>query len=222
MPERPSLARFLDHTLLGPRVTRAEIERLCAEALEHGFASVCVHGVHVPRCARALSGSAVAVGTVVGFPLGASATAVKLFEARQALEDGATELDAVLPLGALAEGDEAGDRAVREELAGLCALVHRAGGKLKAILETALLSEEEKVRACRLACEAGVDFVKTSTGFQGAGASVADVRLLRRTAPAGVEIKASGGIRTPQAAWALIEAGATRLGTSWALTLVGA
>jgi len=211
------LARFIEHTLLRPDAGAAEIDRLCAEALEHRFAAVCVHGAWVRRCAERLSGSDVAVCAVVGFPLGAMRGDVKAFEAARALEDGAREIDMVLNLGALKSGDTA---RVEGEIAELARLCHERGARLKVILETALLSDGEKVVACELARLAGADFVKTSTGFGGGGASVADVALLRRSVGPTMGIKASGGVRDAEFARALLAAGATRLGTSASVALV--
>ncbi len=215
--EPAALARVIDHTLLAPDATPEAIERLCAEAARHGFAAVCVNGVHVARCAAALAGTGVAVCSVVGFPLGANAPRVKVFEARAALEDGARELDMVLDLGALQARDDA---AVERDVAGVVAEARAAGALVKAILETGALDDDRKVRACRLAVAAGADFVKTSTGFGARGASVEDVALLRRTVGPSIGIKAAGGVRTAAFARALLAAGATRIGSSASLALV--
>lgn len=217
VPDRRSLARLLDHTLLKPDATGAEIERLCGEARRLGFATVCVHPSWVELCVRLLEGSGVGVCAVVGFPLGATTSAVKAAEAREAAANGARELDMVLHLGALKSGDDA---AVLEDIRAVRAAV--PGRTLKVILETGLLSREEKVRACLLAREAGADFVKTSTGFGPGGATVEDVRLLRETVGPRMGVKASGGIRDAAAAAAMIAAGATRLGTSASVAIVGA
>lgn len=205
------MARSIDHTLLKPDATLAEVDTLCAEALEHGFASVCVNGVHVRRCAEILSGSSVAVCTVVGFPLGSMAPEVKAYEARRAVEDGATEVDMVQNVGALKSGD---DEFVRRDVAAVAETVHRFGATLKVILETCLLTDEEKVRASRLAKLAGADYVKTSTGFSKGGATVEDVALMRRAVGPELGVKASGGVRTAEDARAMIAAGATRIGAS--------
>ncbi len=212
------LAGFLDHTLLRSDATAGEIDRLCDEAREHRFAAVCVNGVHVPRCVARLRGSGVAVASTVGFPLGATAPAVKALEARRALADGSAELDVVIQIGALKAGDEA---LVLDDLVGVCAAAREHGALVKAILETALLGQDEKIRACELAREAGAGFVKTSTGFAG-GATVADVALLRRCVGEALGVKAAGGIRTAADARRMIAAGATRIGTSAALAIVGA
>lgn len=215
---RSEIARMIDHTLLAAGATRDEIGRLCAEAVEHGFGAVCVNGVWVAEAARALEGSGVRVGAVAGFPLGASATAVKRFEAERAIEDGAVEVDMVLDLGALASGD---DVRARNDVRAVAETVHARGGLLKVIIETGLLDEDQKVRACLVSVEAGADFVKTSTGFGPGGATVADVELMRRTVGPRVGIKASGGIRSFEDAVALVAAGATRLGTSRGVAIVG-
>jgi deoxyribose-phosphate aldolase len=216
VPRAGVLASYIDHTLLRPDATLAQVDRLCEEALAHGFAAVCVNGTHVKRCARALERSAVAVCAVAGFPLGACTTAVKRIETARALEDGADEVDVVLALGALLGGDES---AVERELAALARDCHAAGARLKAILECGLLDERAKVRAAQIGRDAGCDFLKTSTGFAAGGATVADVELLRRTVGRSVSIKAAGGIRGGQFARALIAAGADRIGASRSIEL---
>ena len=217
--ESRALAPLLDSTLLHPSATEDAIEALCSEARRLGFAAVCVNGCYVATCARLLAGSGVGVAAVVGFPLGAMARDAKVAEARIALADGASELDVVINLGALCSGR---DRRVTEDLRGVVREAHGSGALLKVILECSLLDDETKRRACRLACDAGVDFVKTSTGFGGGGATVADVRLLAR-AVAGcgreVRVKAAGGIRTAEEARAMVGAGASRIGTSSAATI---
>jgi deoxyribose-phosphate aldolase len=217
MPLAINLAATLDHTLLRPDCTEAQIMQLCQEAREHGFASACVPPYYVPVAARELSGSGVAVCTVIGFPLGYNSPRVKFREAEIALGEGATELDLVLNVSALKSGQLDAVKAEVEDLADLCD-VHDA--LLKVIIETALLTEAEMETAARLCAEAGANFVKTSTGFASRGASVADVELLRRMLPAGVRIKASGGIRTREQALGLLAAGADRLGTSNSLVII--
>jgi deoxyribose-phosphate aldolase len=212
-----SLAGYIDHTLLKPDATAAEIDTICDEALRHRFASVCVNGVWVRRCAEILAGSGVIVCSVIGFPLGASAPEVKVYEARRAVEDGACEIDMVVNVGALKSGD---DEFVRRDIAGVAEVCHRLGAKLKVILETALLTDPEKVRGCELARAAGADFVKTSTGFSKGGATAADVALMRRTVGPVLGVKASGGVRTAEDARAMIEAGATRIGASASVAIV--
>lgn len=213
------LAPFIDHTLLAPGATPADVERLCAEARAHGFASVCVNGVHVARCAAELAGSPAAVGSVVGFPLGACEPRAKVHAARLALEQGARELDMVLQIGALRARDEA---LVEHDVAGVVAAARAAGALVKVILETGLLTPDEIVLGCRLAESAGADFVKTSTGFGPRGASLEDVRLMRASVGPRVRVKASGGIRTLAFARELLAAGAARLGTSASVALVRA
>jgi deoxyribose-phosphate aldolase len=211
-----SLARSIDHTLLAADATAADVERLSAEALEHGFAAVCVNGLHVARVARALAGSHVAPCSVVAFPLGAMDPRAKRFEAECALDAGAREIDAVIALGALLAGDDA---LVARDLAGLAEACHGRRALLKVILECARLDDAAKRRAARLALEAGADFLKTSTGTAG-GASEADVRLLVELAAGRARVKASGGIRDATAARAMLAAGASRLGTSAGLVIV--
>ena len=202
------LAASIDHTLLKADATRAEIQRLCDEALELGFAAVCVNPIWVAPCAGRLSGSAVRVCAAVGFPLGANRTETKVDEARRAVEQGATEMDVVIQLGLLKSGE---DEAVEEDLR---AVVEAAGqARVKAILETSLLAHDEIVRAA-------AHFVESSTGFGSRGATVADVVLLRRTVSPALGVKASGGIRARRDALALLAAGATRLGTSAGVAMV--
>lgn len=205
-----SVIPLIDHTLLKPDATAGQIETLCRQALEYGFASVCVNPCHVARCARLLAGSPVAVCTVIGFPLGASASAVKAFETARAIEDGALEVDMVINIGALKDGDFA---AVSADIAAVCAAA-RGKALVKVILECCLLSDAEIVAATLLAKEAGADFVKTSTGFSSVGADARHVALMARTAGQGVGVKASGGIRSLTDAQKMIKAGATRLGCS--------
>ena len=214
-----TLAAYIDHTLLKPDASATEIDKLCDEAMRHRFATVCVNGTWVRRCSEILSGSGVAVCSVVGFPLGACAPEVKVYEARRAIEDGACEIDMVLNVGAMKSGGEA---FVRRDIAGVVEVCHRLGAKLKVILETSLLTEREKVRACELARAAGADFVKTSTGFSKGGATVEDVALMRRTVGPTLGVKASGGVRTAEDARAMIEAGATRIGASASVAIVRA
>jgi deoxyribose-phosphate aldolase len=206
-----ALARMIDHTLLRPDATPEAVETLCAEARQHGFASVCVAPLHVRDTARLLHGSGVRVCTVIGFPLGAAATATKGFEASRALLDGAGELDMVLQVGLLKAGRTA---EVLEDIRTVTGVARTAGAVTKVILETALLTDEEKVVACLLAREAGADFVKTSSGFAPSGATTADVALLRHAVGTAMGVKASGGIRTREAALTMIVHGASRLGTS--------
>ncbi len=212
-----TLGATIDHTLLKADATAAAVDKLCSEALQHQFASVCVNGTWVKRCAEILAGSGVLTCTVVGFPLGASAPEVKAYEARRAIEDGACEVDMVLNVGALKSGD---DDFVLRDIAGLAEVCHKLGARLKVILETCLLSDEEKVRACRLAKEAGADFVKTSTGFSTGGATLEDIALMRQTVGPAMGVKASGGVRDTDGAKAMLAAGATRIGASASIAIV--
>jgi len=205
------ITQLIDHTLLKPEATPAQIDQLCAEAKRFGFAAVCINPVYVPRAVRALADSAVRVATVTGFPLGASGLRSKLAETRIVIEEGATEVDTVIAIGLL-KGGEYG--AVYEELAAMVEVCHPNRVVLKVILETALLTREEKILACLLAKAAGADFVKTSTGFSTGGATPEDVELMRRVVGPGMGVKAAGGIRTLADAQAMVRAGANRLGTS--------
>ncbi len=212
-----ALAPLIDHTLLKADATAAQIETLCGEARHYGFASVCVNPVWVALAARLLAGSPVRTCTVVGFPLGATSTVAKACEAEVALRDGAQEVDMVLAIGPAKSGDWP---KVAEDLRSLRAAVPQPA-VLKVILETCLLTDSEKARACVLAREAGLDFVKTSTGFSTGGATEADVALMRQAVGTGLGVKASGGIRTYEAALAMVFAGATRLGLSASVAVAG-
>lgn len=206
-----TVARLIDHTLLKPEATRDDIARLCSQALEYSFASVCVNPFWVRFAAEALAGSSVRVCTTIGFPLGADTTKTKLAGAEFALADGAQELDMVQNIGALRSGQL---ELVRNEIAALAELAHSRSAILKVILETCLLDETLKVTACRLAAEAQADFVKTSTGFSSGGATIEDVKLMRATVGELMGVKASGGVRTLEALRQMIAAGASRIGTS--------
>lgn len=205
------IAGLVDHTLLKPEATPEQVDRLCEEALEYRFAAVCVHSGYVARVAARLSGSDVAPCSVVGFPFGTNLTAVKVYEARQAIAVGAREVDMVLAIGLLKAGEYA---LVAEDLVDVTRAAHAQGVLVKLILETALLSDEEKVAACLLAAGTGMDFVKTSTGFAGGGATAADVALMRQVVGDRLGVKAAGGVRTLDDARTMLAAGATRLGTS--------
>lgn len=211
------LASVIDHTLLKPDAVPEQIAALCAQAREHRFAAVCVNPRYVPQCVAALQGSGVAVCTVAGFPLGATTASAKAYEAREAVRAGAVEVDMVLAIGALKAGD---DRAVAREIARVARVCHRGGARCKVIIEAALLNDEEKVRACRIAAAAGADFVKTSTGFGPGGATVYDVCLMRHTVGEGTGVKAAGGIRTLADALKMLVAGANRLGASAGVAIV--
>jgi deoxyribose-phosphate aldolase len=212
-----SIASLIDHTLLKPEATESDIVELCHQAHDYGFKTVCVNPYWVNVARRKLADSSVLVCTVIGFPLGANLSEVKLSEARLALEQGAAELDMVQNAGALRSGDSA---FVQAEIAALARVAHAGGAILKVILETSVLSDEEKVAACRLAVEAGADFVKTSTGFSAAGATESDVRLMRAAVGPSIGVKASGGVRTFDALRRMVEAGATRIGTSSGVQII--
>mgnify|MGYP001544244820 CR=1 FL=1 len=211
------LAKYIDHTMLKPDVTKDEIDLLCDEALEYGFASVCINPFWVKRSAERLRGSDVKVCTVIGFPLGATTTQNKAMEARRALRDGAREVDMVINVGALKSGM---NDAVRKDIEQVVDAAHETGAICKVILETALLTDEEKVIASALAKQAKADYVKTSTGFGGGGATVYDVALMRETVGPDMGVKASGGVRTLEDAEDMIAAGATRIGASAGVQIV--
>ncbi|MBI2682921.1 MAG: deoxyribose-phosphate aldolase [Acidobacteriales bacterium] len=211
------LASCIDHTLLEPDVTGAQIERHCAEALEHGFACVFVNPCWAALSAHLLHGSSVRVGVPIAFPLGASTTSTKRIEAEEALRLGATEIDMVLNIGALRSGDR---NLVEQDIRGVSEVVHSGGGLLKVILETALLTLDEKLVACQLAMAAGADYVKTSTGFGPGGATADDVALMRGVVGDKLGVKASGGIRTAADALAMLQAGASRIGTSAGVSIL--
>lgn len=213
------IAGYIDHTLLKPEATPAEIEKLCREAREYHFAAVCVNPPFVKQCAELLRGSGVHVATVVGFPLGAHTTATKVFETEQACVDGATEIDMVINIGALKAGR---DELVREDILGVVESAHRAGALVKVIIEAALLTDEEKIRASRLSQAAGADFVKTSTGFGPGGATAHDVALMRQTVGPAIGVKAAGGVKDYKQAQEMIQAGATRIGASAGVKIVQA
>lgn len=209
------LARYIDHTVLKADASAKDIEKLCAEAREHGFASVCVNGSRVIQAVHLLEETPVKVASVVGFPLGATDPDTKRFETEAAIDSGAQEIDLVLNIGRLKEGDDA--FVLRE----LRDVVEAADERpVKVIIEACLLTQEEKVRACHLILESGAHFVKTSTGFSTGGATLEDVKLLRETVGPKLGVKAAGGIRDTATALAMIEAGATRLGTSGGVAIV--
>jgi deoxyribose-phosphate aldolase len=211
------LARYIDHTLLKPDASAADIDRLCAEAAEHRFAAVCINPTWVRRAAENLRGTDVTVASVIGFPFGAATSEVKAVEARRAIRDGAREIDMVINIGALKSGmfDE-----VREDIARVSDACREAGAANKVIIETALLTDEEKVIACQLARQAKADMVKTSTGYAAGGATVFDVALMREVVGPKMGVKASGGIRTAEDVQEMIAAGATRIGASAGVKIV--
>ena len=230
MPGRPSslrkppaardwraVARLIDHTLLRPDATASQVLQLCAEARHFQLAAVCVNPVYVALAAAELRRSAVRVAAVVGFPLGASLSVSKRFEAKQALRLGATELDMVLNIGALKAGEH---KLVTDDIRAVTRPAHAAGARVKVILETALLTDQEKMLACELALAAEADYVKTCTGFGGGGATVADVALMRRVVGNRAGVKASGGIRSAADALAMIAAGASRIGASASVAIL--
>ncbi len=204
-------ASLIDHTLLKPEASENDIRKLCSEAAEFGFASVCVNPVWVKKASEFLQGSGVPVCTVIGFPLGATLSDVKAYEARRAIFNGASEVDMVINVGALKSGD---DCAVEDDIKAVTEAAHENGVLCKVIIETALLTDEEKVRACLASKNAGADFVKTSTGFAKGGATVEDVNLMRRTVGKDLGVKASGGVKGIDDARKMFEAGATRIGAS--------
>lgn len=206
-----NLNRYIDHTLLKADATASQVEKLCQEAKEHEFFSVCINSYYVKKAVSLLRGSNTAVCTVVGFPLGASTMETKRFEAMKAIAEGAREIDMVLNVSAVKSGEW---QYALDDMSSLAQVCHQQGGLLKVILETCLLTEEEKKKACELAVKAGVDFVKTSTGFSTGGATIEDVKLMRSIVGDKLGVKASGGVRDAQTARAMIEAGASRLGTS--------
>ncbi|MEM7798288.1 MAG: deoxyribose-phosphate aldolase [Chloroflexota bacterium] len=211
------LAALIDHTQLKPQTRQNQIEQLCREAAEHRFASVCVNSVYTGLCAALLKEGGVPVCTVVGFPLGASVTSIKVAEAEAAIAAGAAEIDMVLHVGALL--DQQYD-AVYEDIKSVADAVHAGGGILKVILETALLEDGDKVAACVISAKANADFVKTSTGFGGGGATVHDVALMRAVVGDALGVKASGGVRTYEDACRIVAAGASRIGASAGVSIV--
>lgn len=210
------MQQYIDHTLLKPDATEEQIKRVCDEAKKYAFASVCVNPCAVPFVSRELKGSGVKTCTVIGFPLGAGTKEVKAFEAKNAIENGAQEIDMVINIGALKDKKH---EMVYEDIK---AVVDGAEGKalVKVIIETCLLADEEKVKACELSVKAGADFVKTSTGFSTGGATVQDIQLMRKTVGPDIGVKASGGVRTRADAEAMVAAGATRIGASASVAIV--
>jgi deoxyribose-phosphate aldolase len=206
-----AIAKRIDHSLLGPTLSSTELEEGCRLAVRYAVASVCIKPQAVALAARILKDSGVAVGTTIGFPHGGHATAVKVFEGRQAMSDGATELDMVINIGALRSGR---DTYIKDEIAAIVAKAHAAGAIVKVILENAYLDDEQKVRGCKLAEAAGADFVKTSTGFAPTGATHEDLALMRRTVSSRVQVKAAGGVRTLEGLLEVMKLGVTRIGAT--------
>lgn len=217
IPQNLDIAKMIDHTLLKPDATQQEIAQLCFEARKYGFASVCVNPTWVSLCAQLLKGSAVKVCTVIGFPLGATSSETKAFETETAIRQGATEIDMVINIGALKARDV---ETLARDIRGVVNTAHAHGILVKVIIETSLLTDEEKTIASLTAKEAGADFVKTSTGFAGGGATVHDVELMRRAVGPEMGVKASGGVRTYEDAASMIKAGATRIGASAGVKII--
>jgi deoxyribose-phosphate aldolase len=217
IPPNLDIAKMIDHTLLKPEATQQEIAQLCYEARKYNFASVCVNPTWVSLCAELLKGSPVKVCTVIGFPLGATSSETKAFETETAIKQGATEIDMVINIGALKARDL---ETVARDIRGVVKAAHAHGIIVKVIIETVLLSDEEKTIACLISKEAGADFVKTSTGFAGGGATVNDVALMRKTVGPQMGVKASGGVRTYEDAESMIKAGATRIGASAGVKII--
>ncbi len=205
------IAKYIDHTLLKQEASVAQIAHLCEEAAKYKFASVCVNPANVAQCAKLLKGSGVKVCSVVGFPLGATLSTVKAFETEKVIADGAQEVDMVLNVGALKSGDY---NLVKEDVTAVVQAAHAKKVLVKVIIETCLLTDDEKIKACLICKEAGADFVKTSTGFNSGGATLPDVALMRKTVGPEMGVKAAGGVRTRDDVLAMIDAGATRIGTS--------
>jgi deoxyribose-phosphate aldolase len=216
-PTDGSLSHLIDHTLLKPDATQDEIAQLCYEARKHSFASVCVNPSYVKLCSELLKGSEALICTVVGFPLGATSTETKTFEASKSIRDGATEVDMVINVGALRSRDW---ELVEHDIASVASACHAGSAILKVIIEAALLNDEEKVAACQLAKVAGADFVKTSTGFGPGGATAEDVALMRQVVGHELGVKAAGGIRTYEDAAKMIAAGASRIGASASVKII--
>ncbi|OYT32982.1 deoxyribose-phosphate aldolase [Archaeoglobales archaeon ex4484_92] len=212
-----NIAKYIDHTNLKAYASKEDIIKLCDEARRYNFYAVCVNPYRVKLAKEQLQGTNIKVATVIGFPLGATPTEVKVFEAKKALEDGADEVDMVLNIGAL---KDKAYKYVRNDIAEVVRIAHEKGAIVKVIIETCYLSEEEKEIACKLAVEAGADFVKTSTGFGSGGATIEDVKLMRKVVGDKLGVKAAGGIRTYEEALAMINAGANRIGTSSGVKII--
>ena len=212
-----NIAKYIDHTNLKSYATKEDIIKLCEEAKKYGFYAVCVNPYRVKLAKEHLKGTDIKVASVIGFPLGATPTEVKVFEAKKALENGADELDMVINIGALKDKNY---EYVKKDIEDVTKVAHEKGAIVKVIIETCYLSEEEKEIACKLAMEAGADFVKTSTGFGTGGATVKDVKLMRKVVGDKLGVKAAGGIRTYEEALAMINAGANRIGTSSGVKII--
>jgi deoxyribose-phosphate aldolase len=217
IPKDLNIASMIDHTLLKPEATREQVTQLCFEARKYNFASVCVNPTHINLCSNLLRGANAKVCATIGFPLGATTSQVKALEAQQALENGATEIDMVINIGALKDRNL---ELVAQDILGVVKETHQKSGIVKVIIEAALLTDEEKQIACLLAKEAGADFVKTSTGFSKGGATIEDVALMRRTVGPTLGVKAAGGIHTQEELKEMVKAGATRIGASAGVRIV--
>jgi deoxyribose-phosphate aldolase len=217
MPHGEAIASLIDHTLLRTEYTPADVDRVCAEALEHGFATVCVNPIYVPQIVERLESSPVKAASVVGFTLGAEFTAIKVEQARRLIEAGVEEMDMLLPVGLLRAGDY---RAVFEDIAQVVKACHGQGVILKVILETGLLSLEEKIAGCLIAVKAGADYVKTCTGFAIGEATAEDIMLMRRIVGPAVGVKAAGGVRSWEKARLMVSAGASRIGATQGVVIV--
>ena len=213
--DKMELASYIDYTLLNPVATKKQVETLCAEAVKYNFASVCVHPYYVLLCKKCIGNNNIAICSVVGFPFGASNNLTKIFEASQAIQDGATEIDMVMNLSAFKSGEF---EDVYNDILGVKTIFKE--NIIKVIIETAYLDKQEKIDACRICIDAGADFVKTSTGFGPSGATVDDVILLKETAAGAIKVKAAGGIKTRAFAEQLVQAGTDRLGTSSAVAII--
>jgi deoxyribose-phosphate aldolase len=212
-----NLARMIDHTLLKPEATMQEIESLCAEAKHYGFASVCINPAYVKLCADLLRNSSVKVCTVIGFPLGATSSAAKVFETERAIKHGASEVDMVINIGMLKSGEY---DYVEHDILAVVDAAHSLKVLVKVIIETGLLNDDEKIKACALAKHAGADFVKTSTGFVKGGATIEDIALMRKVVGPELGVKASGGVHSKKQALAFLASGATRIGTSASIKII--
>lgn len=211
-----NMEKYIDHTILNADATKSDIKKICNEAIKYNFKTVCIHPYWIPFAKKELDGTEVGITTVIGFPLGANATEVKAFEAKQAVKDGANEVDMVINIGALKSRKY---KLVSKDIKAVINAVNK-GIIVKVIIETALLTKKEKIAASELSKQAGADFVKTSTGFSTGGASVEDIKLMRATVGPDIGVKASGGVRTYEDAIAMIEAGATRIGASSSVEIV--
>lgn len=211
------LAQYIDHTLLKPEATKEQIEKLCEEAIEHNFKSVCINPYYIPTAKKILFGKTPLVCTVIGFPLGMNTTDIKVAETVKAMDDGADEIDMVINIGAMVDGDY---ETVKNDIQAIHQVTKEKNKLLKVIFETSKLSNDQIIKACELSVEVGVEFVKTSTGFGGGGATLEHIQLMRKTVGPDMGVKASGGVRDKESALKMIEAGATRIGTSSGIQIV--